>query len=70
MTSAVSVEELSEDQWPRYRDIRIAAGNRRAAVEPLRKLLAEDDLWLRIRAADALAAIDAAVLLARPKAWR
>jgi len=25
MTSAVLVEELSEDQWQRYRDIRIAA---------------------------------------------
>lgn len=25
MTSAVLVEELSEDQWPRYREIRIAA---------------------------------------------
>jgi len=25
MTSAVLVEELSEDQWQRYRDLRIAA---------------------------------------------
>ncbi len=37
------------------------------AVEPLRKLLAERDLWLRIKAADALAAIGAPAMPAMPQ---
>ena len=37
------------------------------AVEPLRKLLVERDLWLRIKAADALAAIGAPAMQAVPQ---
>jgi len=38
-----------------------------AAVEPLRNVLAERDLWLRIKAADALAAIGAPAMPAVPQ---
>jgi len=38
-----------------------------SAVEPLRKLLVDSDLWLRIKAADALAAIGAPAMRAVPQ---
>jgi HEAT repeat protein len=37
------------------------------AIEPLRKALAEDDLWLRIKAAEALAAIGAPAMRTVPQ---